>query len=168
MKWTEIPAGELHAAEQRLRVALGEEADKVVRRINADPLFVNLIAGQIVTMTQEIADKKLTSLNSHWLRAREIMGHNFLGVEEAIQHFGVNPTQKQLAALAEVPYPESVLEELKHSHVLVAVFPLSILDIRGKVASDKCLFYEQDWYNQQAFAKETGETGWQLVAKTPV
>ena len=54
MKWTEIPAGEFHAAEQRLRVALDDEASNVVKRINTDPAFVNLVAGQIVTMTQEI------------------------------------------------------------------------------------------------------------------
>lgn len=39
MKWTDIPAGELHAAEQRLRVALGYEASDIVGRINQDSAF---------------------------------------------------------------------------------------------------------------------------------
>ena len=101
-------------------------------------------------------------------RAREIMGKNIFGVEEAIQHFGVNPSKQQTAYLAEVPFSEAVLEVCKNTHVLVAVFPLSILEIRGKV--DKKLFYshEDAWYNKQAFAKEKGEIGWQLVRKTPV
>lgn len=100
-------------------------------------------------------------------RAREIMGRNFFGVEEAIKHFGVNPSRQQLALLAEVPYSEEALAASKDTHVLVAVFPLSLLDVRGKVA-DKSLFYSQDWYNRQAFAKERGEVGWQLVRKTPI
>jgi hypothetical protein len=100
-------------------------------------------------------------------RSREIMAKNFFGVEEAIMHFGVNPSKQQLAALAEVPFTEAVLEECKNTHVLVAVFPLSILEIRGK---DGKLFYshEDAWYNKQAFAKDRGEAAWHLVRKTPV
>ncbi|MBT9171597.1 MAG: hypothetical protein DDT18_01981 [Actinobacteria bacterium] len=101
-------------------------------------------------------------------RAREIMGKNFFGVEEAIKHFGfgVNPTHQQLAALSEIPFSETVLEQSKNTHVLVAVFPLSVLEIRDKVGSK--LFYYQSWYNKESFAKERGETSWQLVRQTPV
>ena len=99
-------------------------------------------------------------------RAREIMGCNFFGVEEAITHFGVNPTRRQVAALSEIPFSEAVLEQLKDTHVLGAVFPLSILEIRSKV--DSKLFYDQPWYNKESFAKERGEVNWQLVRKTPV
>ncbi len=100
-------------------------------------------------------------------RAREIMNRNFFGVEEAIQHLGVNPTKQQVAALSEIPHSEAVLNECKETHTLAAVFPLSILDIRGKV-KDRSLFYQQDWYDKEAFAQEKGEVGWQLVRKTPV
>lgn len=100
-------------------------------------------------------------------RACEIMGRNIFGVEDAIKYFGVNPSKQQLAALSEVPFCEAVLEACKETHVLVAVFPLSILDVRGKV-KDKCLFYDQDWYKKEAFAKDRGEVSWQLVRKTPV
>lgn len=100
--------------------------------------------------------------------ARAIMGKNFFGVEEAIKHFGVNPSKQQLAYLAEVPFTEEVLKSVKDTHVLVAVFPMSILDIRGKV--ERKLFYSHDdaWYNKQAFAKDKGEVGWQLVRKVPI
>ena len=100
-------------------------------------------------------------------RAREIMRRNCFGIEEAIRHFGVNPSRQQLAALAEVPFTEATLEECKNTHVLMTVFPLSIFEIRGKV-QDNGLFYNQDWYNKQSFAKEHGEVTWQLVRKTPV
>lgn len=48
MKWTQIPAGDLHAAEQRVRVALGNKADSVVNLINTQPEFVELIVRQIL------------------------------------------------------------------------------------------------------------------------
>jgi len=167
MDWTQIPAGKLHAAEQRLRVALGDEASNVVERINADTSFADLVAGKIIIMVQEIADKQSSSLNPQWLRSREIMAKNFFGVEEAIRCFGVSPSRVQLAVLSEIPFSESTLEQSKDTHVLVAVFPLSILDIRSNV-QDKGLFYSQDWYDKQAFAKECGEVSWQLVRKTLV
>ncbi|MFA6228179.1 MAG: hypothetical protein WC668_03240 [Patescibacteria group bacterium] len=166
MKWTEILAGELHAAEQRLRVALGDKASEVVEKINSDAAFADSVAAQIIMMAGE-ADKSSTSLNPQWLRAREIMGTNMFGVEEAMKHFGVNPSKAQLAALAEIPFSEAVLEQCKNTHVLVAVFPLSILDIRSK-ANVKKLFYDQSWYNGESFAKSRGKIGWQLVRKTPV
>jgi hypothetical protein len=97
-------------------------------------------------------------------RAREIMGRNMFGVEEAIRHFGVNPTRQQAAALSEIQFSEATLAACKDTHVLVAVFPLSILEIRSKGK----LFYSQDWYNKESFAKDRGETEWQLVRKTPI
>ena len=101
-------------------------------------------------------------------RAREIMGQNFFGIEEAIKHFGVNPSRMQTAILSEVPFTEEVLSVSKDTHVLVAVFPMSILDIRGKI--ERKLFYshEDAWYNKQMFAKDRGEIDWRLVRKTPV
>ena len=140
-------------------------------------------AGLCETLAQKVIDSKDNALaqkvirliesggfepSTSQKRTREIMGRNFFGVEEAITHFGVNPSKQQTAYLAEVPFSEEVLVSCKDTHILVAVFPLSILDVRGKV--DKKLFYshEDAWYNKQAFAKEKGEIGWQLVRKTPV
>jgi hypothetical protein len=96
------------------------------------------------------------------------IGIPVFGVEEAIQHFGVKPTRTQFSALAEIPFTEAELHECKDSHILVAVFPMSILDVRDKV--ERKLFYshEDAWYNKQAFAKDKGEALWQLVRKTPV
>jgi len=91
---------------------------------------------------------------------------NFFGIKEAIKHFKVNPPDQDLNALAKIPFSEPVLKELKYTHILVAVFPLSILDIRSKV--DSKLFCDQSWYNNESFTEERGEVSWQLVRKTPV
>lgn len=126
----------------------------------------NDLAMKVVRLIQNNGFEPTTSQK----RSREIMDKNYFGIEEAIKHFGVNPSRQQLAALAEVPFSEAVLEECKNTHILVAVFPLSILDIRGKVERE---FYyyrnEEDIpYNNQAFVKEQGKVNWQLVRKTEV
>ena len=162
MKWTEITSGQTNGAFQRFMVALGDKADVAVTRINTEPVFADRLAlfasnGGVETTTSQTS-------------ARTIMGQHFFGVEEAMKHFGVNPSRRQLAVLGEVPFSEDVLTACKDTHVLVAVFPLSIVDIRGisKKLPDQTLFYNQDWYNSEAFANDKGETGWQLVRKTPI
>lgn len=99
-------------------------------------------------------------------RAKAIMGKNFFGVEDAVKHFAVKPTDDQLAALATIPFSEETLKECKNTHVLVAVFPISILAIRG-IAPRK-VFYGQDWYDREQFATQASTVGWKLVRKTPV
>jgi len=158
MKWTDVPTGETHSAFQHFMVALGENAEVAVRRLNAEPVFAERLAAFAVNGGVEPTTSQK--------RAREIMGRIF-GIEEAIKHFRINPNRQQLASLSEVPFSEAVLEQCKDTHVLVAVLPISILEIRGKV-QDKGLFYGQDWYDKEQFANERGEVTWQLVRKTPV
>ncbi len=124
----------------------------------------NDLAAKVVRLIQNGGFEATTSQQ----RAREIMGRNCFGVEEAMKYFAVNPTRQQLAVLSEIPFSEATLNECKDTHVLVAVFSLSILEIRGRVESK--LFYSHDgaWYNSQAFAQAKGEVGWHLVRKTPV
>lgn len=120
----------------------------------------NDLAAKVVSLIQNGGFEPTTNQK----RAREIIGRNMFGVEEAIRHFGVNPKRQEVAALSEIPFSEATLEACKNSHVLVAVFPLSILEIRSKAK----LFYDQSWYNKESFAKDRGETEWQLIRKTPV
>ncbi len=162
MKWTQVPAGDINAANQRLWVAVGDNAEEVATRINTDPTFVAIIAQIMVKGRYESSTSQI--------QARAIMGKNFFGIEEAIKHFKVNPTKRQFAALAEVPFSEEVLREYKDTHVLVAVFSLSILSIRDivKKSSGQDLFFSQDWYEKESFAKSEGEISWQLVRKEPV
>ena len=160
MKWTQVPAGDINAANQRLWVAVGDSADEVAARINTDPEFVASITQLLIN-----GDNKSSTILEV---AHEIMGRNFFGIAKAMKHFGVNPTKRQLAHLAELPFSEETLIASKNTHVLVAVFPMSIIDIRGKV--ERKLFYSHDkiWYNKEAFAKNKGEVGWHLVRKAPV
>ena len=162
MKWTEIPSGQPNGAFQRLMVAFGDRADTIVERINADEAVAQRVATLCLNNGYEPSVSQA--------KAREIMGKNMFGVEDAQKHFGVTPTKAQLGYLAEIPFSEEVLTACKDTHVLVAVVPLTILDIRAiaKKQSDHTLFYSQDWYDKQAFANEKAELGWHLIRKTPV
>ena len=161
MNHTDTPHGIINGASQRFFLALGEDASEVANRINNEPAFL----AQLALFAKNGGFEPSTSQK----RAREIMGSAMFGIEDAIKHFGVNPSKAQLAALSEVPFSEETLTACKDTHVLLAFFPMSILDIRAKVKSEHDrLFYDQSWYNKEAFAKDKGEVGWHLIRKTPV
>jgi len=122
-------------------------------------------------------------------RAHEIMGKNFFGVDEAEKYFGVPllvyPSEAdsngmcsvkkgakyvegwnaQITVFWQIPFSEQTLEECKDTHILVAVFPMSILEVRAK--APKGLF-GNSWWKNQYFAGEAIEAGWYLIRKTPV
>lgn len=100
--------------------------------------------------------------------AREIMGKNFFGIKDAVNHFEIDPSETQTVILSEIPFTDDVLESCKDTHVLVAVFPMSILDIRGKVEHKLFSSHEDGWYNEESFAKDKGKTRWHLIRKTSV
>jgi len=164
MKWTEIPSGQTNGAIQRLMVSLGEQAEVAVTRINTEPTFVERLA--------EYAINGCIVPNASHDGAREIMGKNFFGIPEAMKHFGVNPTRRQLAILSEIPFTPEELMMCNDTHILVAVFSLSICDLRSKVANNTktlfCKLCKQDWYDNKAFANDKREISWQLILKTPV
>jgi len=102
-------------------------------------------------------------------RAFKIMGPSFFGVADAIQHFQVIPSPHKLDDLSRIPFSERTLEECRDTHVLLAVFPLSINQIRNRVAAKHGhLFSDSQWYQDQPFATDRGKTEWQLVRRTPV
>lgn len=144
-------------------------AKKAINDLGLDGDGVQLVLSRGDQLTDAIRDamRRLSLGTRSHDRAREIMGRNMFGVEEAVKHFGVKPTKKDLADLATIPYSEAVLKACKDTHVLVAVFPISILDIRHK-ASQELFFYAQDWHGGEAFAKDKGGAHWYLIRKTPV
>lgn len=100
-------------------------------------------------------------------RAEKIMERRFFGIDDAVEYFGVEPTEDQLKALSRIPFSKEVLKENKITHVLVAVFPLSIVDIKERV--DSTLFDQtHEWYYDDFFGNEKGKACWKLVRMTPV
>ncbi len=141
-------------------MALGARGvtQKHFAKLRSDEVFANGVANFIKSggVAPAIGQK----------RARDIMGQNFFGVEEGIEHLGVNPTRRHLALLSQIPFKEEKLERDKETHVPTAVFPLSILEMRERFPD---LFRDQDWYKreEELFARQA-EVNWHLICKTPV
>jgi hypothetical protein len=111
--------------------------------------------------------------------ARAIMGNNFFGVEEAIKYLKVNPSRQALAYLAEIPFTEEVLRSVQKTHVLVAVFPISLYDLRDvcKKDGDPVSYWERWWLSPEGrhpwdqaalIGRAQCHIGWRLISKTPV
>ncbi len=98
--------------------------------------------------------------------AREIMGANYFGIEEARAYFGIKPLDRELLALAEIPFAEETLEECKDTHILAAIFPLCIRDIPYR--ADSRLLYDLQSYYDEPFTRYFSHASWQLIRKTPI
>jgi hypothetical protein len=165
MKWTEIPAGQVNGAFQRIMVAFGDRANSIVERINAD----EAVATRVATLCYHNGYEPSVSQ----AKAREIMGKNFFGIEEAQKHFGVIFSKRQLAYMAEIPFSEEVLNKYKDTHILVAYAPMAIVAVRARTASVKLppkhrMFCEQNWYDNNEVGNSAGTLEWHLVRKTSV
>lgn len=165
MKWTEIAAGLINKAFGTLMAAFGDRASELIDKLIKDPSVADRVAKLILNNGQE--------LSASVTRAKEIMGKNFLGVEEGMKMFGVEITKRQQSFMNTVPFSETTLTACKDTHILVAVMPLSIVQIRAKAAEMKLpkdvkrLFCNQDWYDNQQFAAQS-EFEWRLIQKTSV
>jgi hypothetical protein len=102
--------------------------------------------------------------------AREIMGPNFHGVDQAGNYFSVIFTPKQRKLLEVVPFSVQGLQASAETHLLVAGYPLTIMDM---LLRDQRMFYShsQPWFGEDAqhFATRTKvKAAWHLVRKTPL
>lgn len=141
---------------------------KLVRDGKRDPDEVSRALQEIISSSKKLDDVvQVKSINydepvSH-RRAREIMGKNFLGIPEVDLHFAITPFH--LEVFEEIPFPEGVLRECADTHILVADIGLSILHIRKRAGK---LFYSQDWYKLEEFAREPEKPQWRLIKKSEV
>jgi hypothetical protein len=101
-------------------------------------------------------------------QARELMGRNFFGIEEAVRHFSVEPSESQLVALSRIPFEETIIESRKNTHILAAVFPLSITDILSRVNRDLFYHHNLDYWQRRAFARDCGQLRWHLIRKAAI
>mgnify|MGYP001567035619 CR=1 FL=1 len=160
--WT-LSAGKVNSATAKLIDELGDKGAEVITKIDEDPTFRRRIAnlaksgGYLPTTDQE--------------RAKRIMGTNYVGPDAAMEHLGVQYTERELATLAVVPFSEAVLKDCAKTHVLVAGAPLSILEIRERAQAKGKLFYSTSdaWYNAEKFATdEKVNMQWYLIRKDAV
>jgi hypothetical protein len=165
MKWTQLLAGNVNAAFTRIMSAFGENAGTIIDSVIADEQVASRMANLLM-------NKGYEPTASH-TKAREIMGTNFFGIEEAQKHFGLTLSKRQIAYMAEVPFSEGTLKRDKDTHILVAYPRYSIVSVRTKTVDIKLpknhrLFYEQDWYVEDEVGSGMSALEWYLVRKTSV
>ncbi|PIS41015.1 MAG: hypothetical protein COT26_00320 [Candidatus Kerfeldbacteria bacterium CG08_land_8_20_14_0_20_43_14] len=154
----EVPLGKATSAFTKLLRELSTDGKQVIEKLDDDPTYARRIA--------RFMRAGGYSPSTDQKRAREIMGSNFLGVEDVIKHFGISLTDDEVSALWDIPFPESVLQERKNTHILFPGYPLTILDIRGKVPRELFRSLEDAWYNGEKFAKkEKVALRWYLIRK---
>lgn len=85
------------------------------------------------------------------LRAAEIMGNNYVGLDQAEECFGVEYTREQRSTLLDIPFTEEILRRCQGSHFLFPGYPLSIAEMRERKAHD---FERQNWYKREDFARK--------------
>jgi hypothetical protein len=163
MSWTEIPAGKLVAAQQRLWVEFGDDAQRIAERLINSPEFLAKIG--------TFARVESLEQSSSQSRARKIMGKNMFGIDDAIKHLGVVPSKFMYADLDSVPFSEKTLFACRDTHILVAVFPMQ----RSKLWDDIAMrFINFDKYGIKSGAESmvnaigiSSKARWQLIRKTP-
>ncbi|MBS1736250.1 MAG: hypothetical protein JSS98_06520 [Bacteroidetes bacterium] len=113
-------------------------------------------------------------------RAKEIMGSNFIGVEELASIASkINLSAKALKEdlIPNISYSEGELQQYKATHILILAVPftangaiLTLMELRkffGLNPDEKepC-FYNQDWYVKEDFIKKGFENyHWVLIRK---
>ena len=152
-------------------------AKKALGNLKLDSAATQRVAGRFDEVLQAMSAKMAevaidpAATTSDQKRAREIMGKNFLGIEEVTKHYGMAFSAEQLASLATIPFSEATLKACKDTHILVAGFPMTILEIRAKAPKNPKTFYsyKDAWYNNEAFAaNERVELRWYLIRKNIV
>lgn len=102
--------------------------------------------------------------------AGAIMSRNFLGIEAVTHCLQLQFSDEQMQQLNEIPFSENLLQECRDSHILVAGFPLSILDLCLLAQQEKLRqgLYPQNWYEKEPFAQKRVAARWYLIRKEPV
>lgn len=113
-------------------------------------------------------------------QAREMLGKNFIGVEEIIkvaEWTNLPKKQEEYGIIPPIPYGTDFLKTLQGDYILILGFPfdenralLTLNALRDFYGVDPAIkepcFYNQDWYLKEDFAgKTTLELKWYLIRK---
>lgn len=161
--WERISLYKIHAAFAKIFGELGDDAEAALDKVIGDHEHARMVAR---AMAQDLFRPTASQVE-----AREIMGKNFFGIEDAIKYFEVYPSKIHLACLDEVPFPQHVLRAHKNTHILVAIaYPLSIVDMRNichRLYGEKLFEYYAQDHDSEPFMNEKTAVGWLLMKKEP-
>ncbi|MCK4781879.1 hypothetical protein KAS79_03080 [Candidatus Parcubacteria bacterium] len=104
--------------------------------------------------------------------AREIMGYNFLRIEETAKCFGIQFTESEFQKIKMIPYSEKTLRKYRKSHILFlgspkisfygAAKPTTIKELKNKFPQSK-IHYNSELIEEDFIEKQKIELRWYLV-----
>jgi len=106
------------------------------------------------------------------LELRQLMGENFLGVEESALFLGAQFSQEQLACLEQIPWSMEKLDQARsEGFVLMAAYPLSIHKLATISPSNFC--WRKELTTKKAYKGRPDidhqiSLGWHLIKRNPV
>lgn len=110
--------------------------------------------------------------------ARQIMGKNFLGLEEVIEYLGITPTPEEWNQVSIIPYSKETLEEYRDSHFLFLGVsqdnlgnPLTIKRMAEMIPSARgqkifCGRIAESYQCKKATTQTTPDLRWYLIKKS--
>ncbi|MEK7654017.1 MAG: hypothetical protein AAB345_01910 [Patescibacteria group bacterium] len=112
---------------------------------------------------------KLAEAGGGWTpvsEARNFMRKNFIGLDMAVEKFGLEPTPDQTKGLEFVQYPEELIWRLRDSHLLIAGAPtLDFIGVRQSFLKTAKTVRGDHFYDQDRFTNRRMASRWYLVPK---
>lgn len=150
---------------------LGLMSEVVVtgRKVGADRQFWSRLAHDeqkfrevVVAVNGEDVEPSTT-----FKAAMQIMRtRNVHGPDQIMKRFGVRYTKEELLQLADTFPSEETLRACQDTHILVAGYPLTVLEICKHMKQN---FNNEDWHDNEDFARKTRvRLRWLLLRKTDV
>lgn len=116
------------------------------------------LAGKVVNLAQGSGEV------TPWNRTAAIMGDRAIGIAVATK-LGLKLSSAKKTKYDKVPFSEAELEAAaRQGYYLVAVPDVNLLDLR--LAAGK-FFWDQDWYQNQDFARAVAHAGYHLLRELP-
>src|SRR3989344_672423 len=162
MYWSHATAGNFNAASKNLWTAFGDDAGKIIDALIFEPSLSTDVAFFM---------RRRLKLPCNFDLARQIMGGNFFGPKEAVDHFGVTYGTKERSDLGEIPFMAETLEEKKETHILIAAPAMCLLEFVERMHEKgfgHLIRIPGTKFAEADYAISADAPSWRLVRKTPV
>ena len=153
----------VHTQQAFLRILRNAGLNETLAR-GVTELPHSVMAERIITLLQEESFEP----SEEYRRARSIMCQNFIGIEEARVHLGINMEREKRNTLNRIPFTETTLRSVRDTHLLVALPHYSLFGIRDSAPHDLFAVHQRAWYDKQSFATHVHEPSWCLLRKEPL
>ena len=153
--------------EEDAQAVIQSRGNKLAKKL------LGVIRGTLVRAVEEKVGASVPSvieMTPSQLAAQKIMRKNVFGIAEAMKHYKVKPTKKELKELETVRFSEEKMRACAKTHLLVADFGLSVMDVWKQHCELFCCKIDP-WYGnwcEAKWARKRVKAQWRLLRKTAV